>query len=324
MPGQPTQSKLAAFEQIPIGDISGAHDPAGRADLARQVVTVAEEVGFMYIVGHGIGDDTLDAVFDMSRQFFDLPDAEKRKIHISKSPQYRGYLGLLEKGNTDPSFKGNNLEAFHCGTELAETHPDVRAGMPLRGPNLWPSAPNGFRDTVYSYYERTYGIGTTLLGLLAEGLGHPTDTFLKHYDHSVSQLRLLRYAQIDDPKVELLARSHCDTGVITILSQDQTGGLEVLNRNGEWIAAPPVKGSYIINIGNTLQFWTKGRFSSTHHRVANRGGGAPRFSIPFFMTPDFDAVLKPLGSDDDPDAPTFSVGTEMLNTYKRIWPSPAA
>jgi len=323
MPGQPTQSKLAAFEHIPVVDIGSAHDPAKRADLARQVVTVAEEVGFMYIVGHGIGDDILDGVFDMSRQFFELPDAEKRKIHISKSPRYRGYLGLLEKGSTDPSFKGNNLEAFHCGTELGETHPDVQAGMPLRGPNLWPSAPNGFRDTVYSYYERTYGVGTTLLELLAEGLGHPTDTFLKYYDHSVSQLRLLRYAQIDDPKVELLARSHCDTGVITILSQDQTGGLEVLNKNGEWIAAPPVKGSYIINIGNTLQFWTKGRFSSTNHRVANRGG-VPRFSIPFFMTPDFDAVLKPLGSDNDPDAPTFSVGEEMLNTYKRIWPSPAA
>jgi isopenicillin N synthase-like dioxygenase len=323
MPGQPTESRLAAFEHIPIVDIACARDPARRADLATEVVSVAEEVGFMYIVGHGIGDDILDGVFDMSRRFFDLPDAQKRRIHISRSPHYRGYLGLLEKGNTDPSFKGNNLEAFHCATELEETHPDVQAGLPLRGPNLWPAAPDGFRDTVYSYYERTYQVGATLLELLAEGLGQPTDAFLKYYDHSVSQLRLLRYAQIDDPKVELLARSHCDTGVITILSQDQTGGLEVLNRDSEWIAAPPVKGSYIINIGNTLQFWTGGRLSSTHHRVANRGG-APRFSIPFFMTPDFDAVLKPLGSDDDPDAPTFRVGKEMLNTYRRIWPSPAA
>jgi isopenicillin N synthase-like dioxygenase len=199
MPGHPTASRLAAFSHIPIVDISAARDPARRADLATQVVSVAEEVGFMYIVGHGIGDDILDGVFDMSRRFFDLPDAEKRTIHISRSPQYRGYLGLLEKGNTDPSFKGNNLEAFHCATELADTHPDVRAGMPLRGPNLWPSAPDG----------------------------------------------------------------------------------------------------------------------------SNRGG-APRFSIPFFMTPDFDAVLKPLGSDDDPDAPTFCVGEEMLNTYRRIWPPPAA
>jgi isopenicillin N synthase-like dioxygenase len=198
----------------------------------------------------------------------------------------------------------------------------VKAALPLRGPNLWPSAPDDFRDIVYSYYERTYRVGTTLLELLAEGLGEPTDKFTKHYARNVSQLRLLRYAQIDDPSVELLARSHCDTGVITILSQDQTGGLEVLNKNGEWIPAPPFKGSYIINIGNTLQFWTKGRFSSTNHRVRNRGG-VPRFSIPFFMTPDFDTVVKPLGSESDPDAPTFRVGDEMLATYQRIWPAPA-
>ncbi len=320
MLGQPTQSHLAAFDQVPIVDISGASDPAKRAALAKHVVEVAEQVGFMYIVGHGIGDDILDGVFDMSRQFFDLPDAEKRKIHISGSPHYRGYLGLLEKGDTDPTFKGNNLEAFHCASELDESHPDVKAGLPLRGANLWPPAPDGFQQIVYSYYERTCKVGETLLELLAEGLGQPSDTFLKYYQHHVSMLRLLRYAQIDDPKVELLARNHCDTGVITILSQDQTGGLEVLNKSGDWIAAPPIKGSYIINIGNTLQFWTGGRFSSTNHRVANRGG-VPRFSIPFFMTPDYDAVIKPLGREDDPDAPTFSVGGEMLSTYKRIWPS---
>ncbi|WP_441279459.1 isopenicillin N synthase family dioxygenase [Tardiphaga sp. 172_B4_N1_3] len=322
MLGQPIQSNLAAFDEIPIVDISGANDPSKRAALAREVVAVAEQVGFMYIVGHGIGDDILDGVFDMSRQFFDLPDAEKRKIHISKSRHYRGYLGLREKGDTDPSFKGNNLEAFHCAAELDESHPDVKANLPLRGPNLWPSGPDGFRDIVYSYYVRTYQVGTTLLELLAEGLGEPTDKFTKYYAHDVSQLRLLRYAQIEDPTVELLARAHCDTGVITILSQDQTGGLEVQNKSGDWIAAPPLKGSYIINIGNTLQFWTKGRFSSTNHRVANRGSGAPRFSIPFFMTPDVDAVVKPLGSENEPEAPTFSVGEEMLTTYKRIWPSP--
>ena len=88
----------------------------------------------MHIVGHCIGDDILDGVFDMSRQFFDLPDAEKRQIHISRSPQYRGYLGLLEKGNTDPSFKGNNLEAFHYANELKENNHDVkRVAGPISG-----------------------------------------------------------------------------------------------------------------------------------------------------------------------------------------------
>ncbi len=322
MLGQPTQTKLAAFNEVPIVDISGANDPQKRPALVKEVISVAEQVGFMYVVGHGIGDDIMDGIFDMSRNFFDLPDAEKRRIHITKSPEYRGYLGLLEKGNTDPTFKGNNLEAFHCAMELAADDPDVKAGMPLRGPNLWPDAPAGFRDIVYSYYERTFKVGTTLLELFAEGLGQPTDFFTRHYRHSLAQLRLLRYAQIDDPKVELLARSHCDTGMITILSQDDTGGLQVLNKAGEWIPAPPVRGAYIINIGNTLQFWSGGRFSSTNHRVANRGG-VPRFSIPFFMTPDYDTVVRPLGMENDANAPTFHVGEEMMGTYRRIWPSAA-
>lgn len=322
MLGQPTQTKLAAFNEVPIVDISGAGDPQQRPALVKQVISVAEEVGFMYVVGHGIGNDILDGIFDMSRSFFDLPDVEKRKIHITKSREYRGYLGLLEKGNTDPTFKGNNLEAFHCSVELSADDPDVKAGKPLRGPNLWPDSPTGFRDIVYSYYDRTFKVGTTLLELFAEGLGQPSDFFTRHYQHSLAQLRLLRYAQIDDPKVELLARSHCDTGMITILSQDDTGGLQVLNKAGEWIAAPPVRGAYIINIGNTLQFWSGGRFSSTNHRVANRGG-VPRFSIPFFMTPDFDTVVRPLGQENDPSAPTFHVGDEMMATYRRIWPSAA-
>lgn len=323
MLGQPTQTKLAAFDEIPVIDISGAADPARRPALVKEIVSIAERIGFTYIVGHGIGDEILDGVFDKSREFFDLPDGEKRRIHITKSPEYRGYLGLLEKGNTDPTFKGNNLEAFHCAEELGRGHADVTKGMPLRGPNLWPQAPAGFQDIVYAYYERTFRVGITLLELFAEGLGQPSDFFTRHYGHSLAQLRLLRYAQIDDPKVELLARSHCDTGMITILSQDDTGGLQVLNKAGEWIAAPPIKGAYIINIGNTLQFWTQGRFSSTNHRVINRGG-VPRFSIPFFMTPDYDTVVRPLGSENDPSAPTFHVGSEMIATYRRIWPSATA
>ena len=323
MLGQPSQANLGAFDQIPVVDISGAGDPARRPALVQHVVAVAEQVGFMYIVGHRIEDDILEGVFDMSRAFFDLPDAEKRKIHITRSPHYRGYLGLLEKGDTDPTFKGNNLEAFHCADELAADHPDVKAGKPLRGPNLWPDSPPGFRDVVHAYFARTYGVGTTLLELLAEGLGQPTDFFTRHYRHNLAQLRLLRYAQIDDPDVKLLARSHCDTGVITVLAQDDTGGLEVLNKAGDWIAAPPLRGSYVVNIGNTLQFWTGGRFSSTNHRVANRGG-VPRFSIPFFMTPDYDTVVRPIGIPDETSAPTFHVGAEMAATYRRIWPSAKA
>ncbi|MCR0984921.1 isopenicillin N synthase family dioxygenase [Roseomonas populi] len=315
-------SRLAAFDAVPVIDIASAEDPAQRPALARRMTRAAEEVGFIYITGHANSPQQLDAVFDQGRAFFDLPDDEKRRVDLRKSPHFRGYLGLLERGN-DPTFKGNYLEAFHVAQDLPPDHPDVGARMPLRGPNLWPAEPVGFRQVVYSYFLNTYGVGITLLELFAEGMGLPTDFFTRHYARSIAQLRLLRYPQQDDPSVELLARAHRDTGVITLLYQDDTGGLEVENKAGEWIAAPPMRGAYIINIGNTLQFWSGGRLTSTNHRVRNRGSGAPRYSLPFFMTPDYDTAVRAIGTEGDADAPSFHVGDQMLRTYRRIWPSVA-
>lgn len=313
---EPFQDKLSAFTEVPIVDISGAHDPSRRPALAEEMVKVARDVGFMYIVGHGIDQKLIDDVFGMSKKFFALPDEEKRRIHLTKSKAYRGYLGLRERGN-DPTFKGNNLEAFHCAEEV----PDDEAPSPLRSKNLWPERPDNFRNVVYSYFQNGYQLGETLLALLAEGLGEPSDTFLKHYDRNISYLRLLRYAQIDDPSVKLLARPHYDTGVITILAQDPSGGLEVLNKTGDWIPAPPVEGSFIINIGRTLQMWSGGRLTATCHHVLNRGGSY-RYSMPIFMTPSYDTVVTPLGAEITGDTPTFKVGEEQLATYQRIWPAP--
>jgi isopenicillin N synthase-like dioxygenase len=311
------------FEEIPIIDISAAEDPGARPALARAITRAAEDVGFIYITGHRNTPEMFNAVIEQARAFFALPEGEKRKVDLKQSPIYRGYLGMLEKGD-DPTFKGNYLEAFHCGWELAPDDPDVRAGMPLRGPNLWPAAPSGFRDTVYRYFLNTYEVGFTLLELIAEGLDLPTDFFARHYQHNIAQLRLLRYPQQDDASVELLARPHFDSGVITLLYQDDTGGLEVMNKAGTWIEAPPVTGAYIINIGNTLQFWTGRRLSSTNHQVRNRGSGSARFSLPFFMTPDYDTLVRAMGSESDANAETYHVGEAMLRTYRRIWPSMSA
>jgi isopenicillin N synthase-like dioxygenase len=310
------------FDAIPVIDIAAADDPAARPELARRITRAAEEIGFIYITGHRNTPEMLNAVIDQARAFFDLPEAEKRKIDLKTSPHYRGYLGLLETGD-DPTFTGNYLEAFHCGVDLAADHPDIRAGMPLRGPNLWPAQPS-FRDVVYGYFLSTYDVGRSLLELIAEGLGQPTDFFTRHYEHTIAQLRLLRYPQQDDPTVELLARPHADSGIITLLYQDDTGGLEVMNKAGTWIAAPPVPGTYIINIGNTLQFWTGRRLKSTNHQVRNRGSGAARFSMPFFMTPDYDTVIRAIGTEGDLNAEVYHVGEAMLRTYRRIWPSMAA
>lgn len=316
--------RLASFSEIPRIDIAASGDAALRPRLAAALVGAAEEVGFMYVTGHGIDPDLLDAVFEQARAFFALPIAARRRIGLEHSTQFRGYMGVLAEG-TDPSHVGNILEAFQCHEELAPDHPDVVAGLPLRGPNQWPDGLPGFRDVTLAYFEETRRLGFRLLELLAEGLGQPSDFFARHYERPLGQLRLLRYPPQEriDESGRIGVRAHADAGVITILTQDDTGGLEVMNKDGAWIAAPPLRHAYLINIGNTLQFWSGGRMSSTRHRVINCSG-TYRYSVPFFMNPDYETIVRPLGRESDPDAPRLHAGEELLATYRRLWPVKAA
>lgn len=317
---------------IDLSDIDSP-DPAKRARLAEEVSRASREVGFFYIVNHGIQPAAVKRMFDVAEEFFGLPLEAKNEVSISKSPLFRGYIPSNHIG-VDQKLKANLQEAFQIHLDLPANDPDVVAGKPMHGANPWPSAMPSLRADMTDYQQRLWALGQKLLPLFAIGLGLPEDTFAKFFQKPMIMLRVLHYPpQAPDDSTESIGtRAHTDTGVITILAQDTVGGLEILTKGGEWITVPPIPDSYVVNIGEMMKAWSDAIFTSTPHRVVNRYG-LERYSVPFFVNPDYDTVFAPLVKNPDPvDLPQFhssldrtkniKIGEWMVQLYSRIYPSP--
>ncbi len=310
-----------------------SQDPAKRTRLGAEIARACSEVGFFYIVNHGVEQAELDYMFALARQFFALPLDQKLALSMAKNNSYRGYLPMKTTGN-DPSMKGLLLEAFHAWQEHGAGDSGLAAGKPLHGVNVWPAALPGMREAVMAYASRVTHLARDLIRLAALGVGQPEDTFLRYFDQPLSLLRLIHYPPQDPSETEgrFGTRPHTDNCAFTILAQDDTGGLEIMGEDGEWLGVPPIPGSYVINLGEAMKIWTNGMFMATPHRVINRFG-KERYSIPFFMNPTGDAVIQPIlqGAGSGKAEPVFhsTVGIEegltsgeiLMRLYKRIWPS---
>ena len=160
-----------------------------------------------------------------------------------------------------------------------------------------------------------------MLRLFALALGLEENRLLNLFRQPNSRLKLNHYPPQPNPRREndIGVVPHSDSGCFTILWQDDNGGLEVQNRRGDWVAAPPLEGSFVVNIGNLLQYWSNGRFSSTPHRVINRNT-CDRYSIPFFVNPDFDARVTPLVDLDQPGFEAFEYGQYQIDLWRRSFP----
>ena len=264
--------------------------------------------------------NSMDGVFDTAADFFATPDNNKLGIGLETSTCFRGFLPLDSKGS-DPTQR-NYLEAFQMGEEHGA---DNSYEEMLYGANQWPSQPATLRDTMMAYHRAMDTLADRLQRAFAIGIDFPEDYFLRFYRKPLNQLRLLHYPP-RPPELDervLGARVHTDTGAFTILLQDQIGGLEVQNADGEWVAATPMEGAFVVNVGDMLQNWTNGRFISIKHRVINRSG-KERYSVPYFLNPDLTALVEPLPefvSDDNP--PRFEpvhVGEFLSKRFDSIWP----
>ena len=307
----PTAKKLA-FTDVPIVDLSTAwsEDKQARAKLAQEIAEVCGRIGFMYIKNHRVAQSDVAAIFAAAKDFHDLPKEEKMKSSITLNNHAQGYLHGMTKGN-EKTISANLQEAFQIRRPLAEDDPDLLAGKPLHGRIPWPAAMPDLKQRMMAYYEKMDALGYALLALFEQSIGLPEGELKKYFKKDMNSLRLLHYPpqKPDEDGVHLGARAHTDTNAFTILAQDSNGGLEVRNREGEWIAVPPVEGTFVVNVGEVLKVWTDGVFSSTLHRVINRSGNR-RFSIPFFMYPSYDALIQPLLKNPDPS----NVAPEDLHT----------
>lgn len=296
---------------IPIIDLSPLQDgsPAGIGKVAAAVATACEDTGFFYLEKHGVPASMVSRIFAASGEFHALPLEKKLDLQINQ--YYRGYVpfagSTLKVSSIEAARKPNQSEQILFRHELSPDDPDLGKGLPLQGPNQWPDEADlpGFKQTVLDYMGACEGVARSLLPVFAEALRLPHDFFNPFFVRPTTNLKLLHYpAQpADRPADQYGAAPHTDFGFVTILAQDDTGGLEIRTKDNEWMPAPVIPGTFVVNIGDALARWTNGRFASTPHRVINRAPQRSRYSVPFFMDPNMHQTIACLPGCCGPDNP---------------------
>lgn len=288
----------ASVKHIPIIDISAlVSRTEDRYAVAAQIKEACRESGFFYIVGHGVDETLQQRLEQFSRQFFAQDIETKLKIPMALGG--RAWRGYFPVGGELTSGKPDLKEGIYFGAELEEDHPLVKAGTPMHGRNLFPSNIPQFRETVLEYMAAMTKLGHTLMAGIALSLGLEESYFADRYTADPLVLfRIFNYPPDPSPSKNELqwgVGEHTDYGVLTILKQDEVGGLQVKTKSG-WIDAPPVPGSFVCNIGDMLDRMTRGLYRSTPHRVRNLLG-RNRLSFPFFFDPNFNVEVKPIELD---------------------------
>jgi len=279
--------------QLPIIDLSGLRsaDLGARRATAAELGAACREVGFFYVKNHGMPEEVARGIFTAAHTFFALPAAEKETLSIKRSPHNRGYVGVAGE-RLDTKASPDQKEAFNIGFNLPADDPEVLAGKPFRGVNLWPAIP-GWREQVLAYYDACMTLQLTIHRGFALDLGLAEDFFADKMDRPIATLRLLHYPEGEATEgAEIGAGQHTDYGNVTILATDGVAGLEVRRRDGVWLDAPHVEGAFVCNIGDCLMRWTNDVYVSTPHRV--RRPKAERYSVAFFADANPDAVVEVL------------------------------
>lgn len=278
---------------IDIAPLLGA-DASARESVAGQIAQACRANGFFYVCGHG-AEAPLAVLAEESRRFFALPEADKAAIAMSHGgPAWRGWFpvgGELTSGRPDLK------EGLYLGEELADDDRRVAAGWPMHGANQWPAAQPTLRAAVLGYMDAVTRAGHALMEGVALSLGLPAAYFHDHYTADPTVLfRIFHYPATppaDGLDYAFGVGEHTDYGLLTLLAQDDNGGLQIKGRDGVWFDAPPIPGTLVCNIGDMLDRLTRGVYRSAPHRVINTSG-QDRLSWPLFFDPAFDAVVEPL------------------------------
>jgi len=284
------------FSHVPIIDIGPLiAATTQKASVTDQLGAACRQCGFFYIVGHCVDEALIARLEQLSRQFFALD--QPVKMQISMAHGGRAWRGYFPVGGELTSGKPDQKEGLYFGAELPDDHPAVLAGTPMHGRNLFPDIPQ-FRETVLDYLAALTEVGHALIGGIALSLGLDENYFADRYTRDPLILfRIFNYpyspsAPARSGETRWGVGEHTDYGVLTILRQDDLGGLQVRSRS-RWIDAPSIPGSFICNIGDMLDRMTRGLYRSTPHRVLNTAD-RDRLSFPFFFDPNFDAEIQPI------------------------------
>jgi isopenicillin N synthase-like dioxygenase len=285
---------------IPEVDV-GSFSTGGRAarEAAEALDGACRHNGFFAISGHGVEPALQNRLESLARQFFARPEYEKQEIAMARAgAAWRGWFpvgGELTNGAPD------HKEGLYFGADLGPEDPRVKAGTPMHGRNLYPRHPKKLQSVVETYMSRMTTVGQAILSGMAIGLGLDRSWFADNLTADpLTLFRIFRYpAPARTGHRPWGVGEHTDYGLLTILGQDRSGGLQVKTASG-WVDVLPRPGQMVCNIGDMLERLTGGRYRSTPHRVEKIGGG-DRLSYPFFLDPSWGARVMRLPIVERPD-----------------------
>ncbi|MFJ4848415.1 MULTISPECIES: isopenicillin N synthase family dioxygenase [unclassified Streptomyces] len=320
--------------QLPVIDLSAAdRGPEARARLHRDLHAAAHDVGFFQLTGHGVTAEETAGLMRVIRAFFALPEAERLALGNLNSPHFRGYTRI---GDERTGGSQDWRDQLDIGAERPRHVP--AAGEPpywwLEGPNQWPAGLPELRERSLRWIDRLSGVAHRLLHELLASIGAPEDFYDGAFaDEPHLHLKLVRYPGTAPTGDGQGVGAHKDYGFLTLLLQDEVGGLQVERADGRFHDVPPLPGAFVVNLGELLEVATDGWLKATNHRVVSPPGARARFSVPFFYNPRLDARIAPLpfahahhapGATKDPANPLFAeYGRNELKGWLRAHPEVA-
>ncbi|MEU1511962.1 2-oxoglutarate and iron-dependent oxygenase domain-containing protein [Streptomyces sp. NPDC005811] len=305
-----------SYDQLPLIDLSAAdRGPQARALLHAQLHSAAHDVGFFQLVGHGVRKEETERLVAAMQAFFRLPEAERLALDNVNSPHFRGYT---RTGDERTGGRQDWRDQLDIGAERPARVPGP--GEPsywwLQGPNQWPGGLPELREAALAWIDRLSGVAERLLRELLASIGADPGFYDSVFgEHAHPHLKLVRYPGSSGDGAGQGVGAHKDYGFLTLLLQDQVGGLQVQREDGLFHDVPPVEGAFVVNLGELLEVATDGYLVATNHRVVSPPGAVERFSVPFFYNPRLDARVEPLvfpyaaaapGVTADPGNPLFA------------------
>jgi isopenicillin N synthase-like dioxygenase len=290
-----------AAEKIPVIDYGPyfAGQPGALERLAEEVRSACENIGFFYALNHGVAQDAVDRGFAASRRFHALPLEQKLKLRLNENNI--GYMPMNASvqgaSQVHKATKPNQNESFFVSHDRGADHPDMLAGLPLRGRNQWPENLPDLRGDMMGYFRALGAMCDRMLPPFAVALGMPADFFAPYFaDECHANLRFLHYPPQQDMSENTFGTApHTDNSFMTALARTDVPGLAIRLPSGEWFPPPVIPGTFLINLGNIMRRWSNDRFLSTPHGVINESG-ADRYSIAYFHSPNPASMIECLPS----------------------------
>ncbi|MGE8317851.1 MAG: isopenicillin N synthase family dioxygenase [Comamonas sp.] len=309
---------------LPVIDLNELRNPGTRAAALHQLAATARDIGFFYLIGHGIAAPQWRGIQQQARAFFDLPQGDKAQLAMANNRHFHGYTAL---NGEITRHRPDRREQIDFGEELPaiEPGPGVPAWAGLQGPNQWPAALPGFQAEVRGWLDSSHAVALELLRHFLAALQLPEEALDELVNGAPAhRLKLIHYPGDQPSEAGQGVGAHKDGGILSLLLQDSVGGLQVETAQG-WIDVAPLANAFVVNIGEILELATNGYLRANVHRVQVPQAGVDRYSVAYFLAPRLDAGQIPLlrlppalaalatGPESDPENPLFRhVGENAL------------